>query len=506
MIKTSTFRPPSRTRADRPIPVSFEVPERIRSESVRAASEVGAHAPAGAEGVRRLLNSAVLMAGDVSSLAVAFFAAIALRIQILGPLPLPDWLPVFFGSWIAAGLVLRQYPGWGVGPVDELRSLSRATMFAGAATLVSLALARGTADESRFVLAATVLAGLVLVPIGRYAVRSLLLMARVWGTRVAVYGAGPSAHRLVNLLVDQPHVGLHPVAAFADDPSWWGQEIAGVPVLGDTRLVYPDASTAVCAVSGPGEQQELIQGPLRYYGRVLLLPGVSEVSPIVTNTVDVGGLLGLELRVNLASRSSQAVKRAADVLLVVLALPFWLVPAAIGAMAVWLEDRANPFFVQRRRGLGGKDIAVWKLRTMVPDAEGVLARALATDPALHAEWIATSKLRNDPRVTRVGRVIRRLSIDELPQLWNVLRGDMSLVGPRPLPGYHEERLPETGREMRRHVRPGVTGLWQVSGRSDTGDEAMGWLDAYYVRNWSLWLDVAILFRTFRAAVAGTGAY
>lgn len=506
MIKASTFRPPARTRPVRAIPTTYEVDERIRTESVRAALHVGTHAPGMAHSARRTLNSVALLVGDVSSLSVAIVLAFTVRVMIWDALALPTWVPIFMGFWVVAGIVLGQYPGWGVGPVDELRSLSRATLFAAAATVISQSLARTSADDSRFVLVVATLLALGLVPLGRYAIRRLLMTAKMWGTPVAVYGAGASAQRLIHLLKDQPHVGLHPVAAFADDPSFWGQDIDGVPVIGDTRLVYPDASLAVCAVSGQGEQRALMEGSLRYYRRVLLIPDVAEYSSLVTNTVDIGGLLGLELRVNLASPVAQWTKRSVEVILTVLAMPLWLVPAGLGALAIWLEDRHNPFFVHHRMGRGGRDIPVWKLRTMVPDAEGVLARALAQDPVMRAEWLATSKLRNDPRITRVGRLIRRLSIDELPQLWNVLRGDMSLVGPRPLPAYHEERLPETGRDMRRHVRPGVTGLWQVSGRSDTGDEAMGWLDAYYVRNWSLWLDAAILFRTFRAAIAGAGAY
>jgi lipopolysaccharide/colanic/teichoic acid biosynthesis glycosyltransferase len=143
---------------------------------------------------------------------------------------------------------------------------------------------------------------------------------------------------------------------------------------------------------------------------------------------------------------------------------------------------------------------------MRPDADRVLEKALAADPALRAEWDATFKLENDPRITRAGRLIRATSLDELPQLLNVLRGEMSLVGPRPLPAYHHDELEEDVREVRERVRPGLTGLWQVSGRSDTGTAGMERWDPYYVRNWSLWLDVVILVRTFRAVLARSGAY
>ncbi|MEM6338258.1 MAG: sugar transferase, partial [Bacteroidota bacterium] len=147
-----------------------------------------------------------------------------------------------------------------------------------------------------------------------------------------------------------------------------------------------------------------------------------------------------------------------------------------------------------------------KFRTMVKDAEAVLKRRLDEDPALRREWETTFKLRKDPRITRVGRLLRRFSLDELPQLINVLRGEMSLVGPRPLPAYHHEELTDRVRTLRERIRPGLTGLWQVSGRSDSGNEGLERWDAYYVRNWSLWLDIVILTRTVRAVLGGKGAY
>jgi lipopolysaccharide/colanic/teichoic acid biosynthesis glycosyltransferase len=143
---------------------------------------------------------------------------------------------------------------------------------------------------------------------------------------------------------------------------------------------------------------------------------------------------------------------------------------------------------------------------MVPDADAALARALASDPVLRAEWNAHFKLERDPRITRVGAFLRKTSLDELPQLLNVLRGEMSLVGPRPLPRYHHDELEGRVAALRESVRPGITGLWQVSGRSDTGTLGMERWDPYYVRNWSLWLDLVILVRTVRVVLQRSGAY
>jgi lipopolysaccharide/colanic/teichoic acid biosynthesis glycosyltransferase len=142
---------------------------------------------------------------------------------------------------------------------------------------------------------------------------------------------------------------------------------------------------------------------------------------------------------------------------------------------------------------------------MVPNAELVLQHHLEADAEARAEWEANFKLTNDPRITRVGAFLSKTSLDELPQLVNVLRGEMALVGPRPLPAYHHEQLPTRVRDQRRRMRPGMTGLWQVSGRSDAGHAGMVRWDPYYVRNWSIWLDVVVLVRTVRVVLFGSGA-
>lgn len=157
-------------------------------------------------------------------------------------------------------------------------------------------------------------------------------------------------------------------------------------------------------------------------------------------------------------------------------------------------------------GHRGQVFQTWKFRTMVTNAEQVLEKALLNDPVLKAEWEKDFKLKKDPRITPLGHFLRKYSLDEIPQLFNVLTGQMSLVGPRPLPKYHEEELDERIRTMRRRVSPGMTGMWQVSGRSDAGTNGMELFDSYYVRNWSIWLDIVILVRTFSAVARSSGAY
>jgi lipopolysaccharide/colanic/teichoic acid biosynthesis glycosyltransferase len=215
---------------------------------------------------------------------------------------------------------------------------------------------------------------------------------------------------------------------------------------------------------------------------------------------------GLIQPLHMGRRTPDWFKRAADagVALVagILALPF----LAVSVAAIWLVDRGPAFYSQKRIGQGGRVIKVLKIRTMYGDAEQRLEQRLQEDPVARAEWERFFKLRDDPRVLGwVGRFLRRTSLDELPQIWNILCGDMSLVGPRPFPPYHLNSFDEAFRQKRQSCKPGLTGLWQVSARSNGDLEVQRALDLSYITNRSFWLDLYILFSTVPAVVKGTGA-
>jgi exopolysaccharide production protein ExoY len=198
-------------------------------------------------------------------------------------------------------------------------------------------------------------------------------------------------------------------------------------------------------------------------------------------------------------------KRLFDILFAAAALlvlaPIFLVCAA----CICVTSGGSVLFRQRRLGRRGKDFSIVKFRTMLPNAEALLHKVLESDPGAKQEWERDQKLRNDPRVTPLGRFLRRTSMDELPQFWNVLIGDMSLVGPRPIVR-SEMRFYLSAMEIYSAVRPGITGLWQVSGRNDTGYSRRIALDCQYVRTWSTWLDLCILLRTLNPVVLFAGAY
>jgi len=201
-----------------------------------------------------------------------------------------------------------------------------------------------------------------------------------------------------------------------------------------------------------------------------------------------------------------ATKRALDVLgAIVLAVVFSPLILAIVILALIRREPGSIMYKHRRIGQDGHAFECLKFRTMVPNADRVLRELLERDPAIKAEWVRDHKLRCDPRVTRLGRFLRRTSLDELPQLWNVVRGEMSLVGPRPVV---REELLRYGRNARAYLsaKPGITGLWQVKGRNDTDYRRRVVLDTYYVRNRNLLLDLYILFKTTRVVLGGSGAY
>lgn len=193
-------------------------------------------------------------------------------------------------------------------------------------------------------------------------------------------------------------------------------------------------------------------------------------------------------------------KRALDILVVMLAAPFVL-PFVLVLAVMVARDGGSPFYKQDRVGKGGRVFRMWKLRSMVVDADARMAAHLAADPEAKREWDATQKLKKDPRITRFGRFLRKSSMDELPQLWNVLIGDMSLVGPRPMMVNQKSLYPSTAYY---ELRPGITGYWQTAGRNKTTFAARAYFDSAYEEDLSFATDVAVLLRTFDVVVKGTG--
>ncbi|OGO62024.1 MAG: hypothetical protein A2032_03835 [Chloroflexi bacterium RBG_19FT_COMBO_49_13] len=221
--------------------------------------------------------------------------------------------------------------------------------------------------------------------------------------------------------------------------------------------------------------------------------------------IDISGFLGLEVRQRLISSFDQAIKRTIDVFLVIAASPILTALFLIVSILIHLDSKGPVIFRQKRVGKNGKEFTIFKFRTMVMKADKALNQCLEAHDSLKKEWDLAHKLKYDPRITHVGKFLRRFSLDELPQIFNVLKGDMSLVGPRPIVS-EEIQLYKNDYQFYARVKPGLTGLWQVSGRNDTTYEKRVALDVFYVRNWSIWIDIFILAKTVITVLIGKGAY
>lgn len=456
----------------------------------------------------RFQNIIVLAAGDMLAIVLAFLAAGSIRYFWQGALLIPEWAWYLIPAWWIGAAIAQLLPSWGLGPVEELRrtTLLLITIFSGAA--VVLFISKTSESVSRITLSLALFVSCISVPFMRWLVKRTLISINQWGLPTVIYGGGDFGEQIVRFLQEEKGLGYNPIGIFDDDPSSWKTDLLNVPIEGGTNLVTPEASVAILAMPSMSSARaaELLEGPLSYYRSVLLIPNMLDTPSLWVKPRDLNGILGLEITSNLINPFSRVAKLIFDYAVVILSFAFWFPVCAILYVLIKLEDGGDPFFRQERVGRGGQKFKTYKFRTMVPNAEEVLRQKLEEDDELRQEWETFYKLRNDPRITKIGKILRRLSLDELPQLINVLRGEMSLVGPRPLPQYHSNELPRRVRELRERVRPGITGLWQVSGRSDSGNEGMEQWDPYYVRNWSLWLDAVILIRTITAVVKGSGAY
>jgi Undecaprenyl-phosphate galactose phosphotransferase WbaP len=410
-------------------------------------------------------------------------------------------------------LVWREglYPGFGLSEPEELRR-HVAALVSGLILLAAARLLFGDGVPIDLVTLAVLTPWLlVLGPVGRGLVKRVLLHSGTWGAPIIVFGADATAERLVALLARDRLIGLRPVAVF-DDSGDRPSHIAGVPVLGtvDDGIEYARTHELNRAlVTARRVNADTVDALTRTASSVLrhvqFVPDLGDLPPFGVGMTALDKTPVVELRNELASTTNRALKRTFDLLGAVLG-GVAIAPLLLAlALAVALTSRGPVVYGHWRVGRHGRRIRIWKFRTMVGDADAVLERVLAEDPARRAEWESNHKLVDDPRVTPVGHWLRRRSLDELPQLWNVIRGEMSLVGPRPIVALEQDRYGPAAK-LYTSVRPGMTGYWQVSGRSETEYEERVALDTFYVRNWSIWLDLVILARTIGVVVRGKGAY
>lgn len=419
--------------------------------------------------------------------------------------------------WIAAAVwfVLRAlaglYESIAMAPPEELR---RAVMSTATALVAQLAMLYLLGQLRVLWPAALAMwGGLLAVQwLTRRAVRLLLMRLGRYGAPVIVVGAGETAAALIDELQVNRDQGLQPVAIFDNDHSLRGSQVRGVPVVGSIEdaieFHFPYRVEHALIALDPEDARHLRRLSDRFAARfahVHVTPEFVGLANLWVRARSIGPLLTFEFRQDRLTPFTFAFKRGFDLaigaVLFVIAVPV----IAVCAILVKFRSPGPAFFSHVREGHGGKWIRVWKIRTMVPDAEERLEEHLRHNSDARREWAERVKLYPDPRVIPgLGDFMRRWSLDELPQLWNVVAGSMSLVGPRPFPEYHLSMFPVSFRDLRRQVPPGVTGLWQVTYRTDGDLTHQQAADSYYVHNWSVWLDLWILLRTVRVVFSGSG--
>lgn len=354
---------------------------------------------------------------------------------------------------------------------------------------------------------------LILVPASRMLTKRILNRLGYWQRDTWIIGSGDNAYEAYKAISSERNLGLNIVGFIASEGGVTiGENIDGIGVLSnDINWLETKDKKTQFIVAVESHQSEMRNGWLRNF----MIKGYRYVSVIPTlrgmplDSTDMSFIFSHEVMIfrvqqNLAKWSSRALKRIFDIagstaIIIVLSPILFYISRKVK------KDGGPAIYGHERIGKGGKPFKCLKFRSMVINSKEVLDNLLATDFEAKQEWDATFKLKNDPRITKIGGFLRRTSLDELPQLFNVLKGEMSLVGPRPIITAELERYNE---EVDYYLlsKPGMTGLWQVSGRSDVDYETRVYLDAWYVKNWSMWNDIAILFKTISVVLKKDGAY
>jgi len=417
------------------------------------------------------------------------------------------YLPVF----ILIFQILKLYPGVSLAPSEEMRRFFLGSTFAYGGIIMSRLIEHEVWDSinTAFLVswAFTTLSLLIM----RSATHWFLHKTRLGGIPTVIYGSGTTGKFLVNCLLDSIRTGYVPVLILDDNPLG-EDEFKGIPIIHDYNVgpeIVKRYNIKMAIVALPKLDAQklkiLTNTSVNAFRYNVIIPNFFNISSIWMSVRDFNGILGIDTSNKFNLSWNKGIKRLMDIFPVIigglLILPFLL----IIALLVKLTSKGPILYKQKRLGCNGKHFYAYKFRTMAVDAEERLQKLLETNLELRKEWEKNHKLLNDPRITSLGKILRRTSIDEFPQLFNILKGDMSLVGPRPIVDAEVEKY---GDDYARvfSIKPGLTGLWQVSGRSDSNYLDRVSYDIYYLQSWSIWLDLWIIFKTFGVVLMGKGAY
>ena len=466
-----------------------------------------------------LISKIIVLIADYVAIVLGTLAAYYLRVN-LQILPVSEHfkvdeiyvygiVPIVFLSIL---LLNNAYsivaPYW-----DTMKNLFRSITIGVVVSIVLMYTGHVINDVSRLFVAFAYLFILFFIFSGRFIVGKILSKVGYLTIPVLLVGAGKTAE-LVKKSLDRMPIATYKIIGYVDDKPKSSTIANQYPCLGafkDVETVIKETGVQTVLICAPGlESKKLVSLINQLQLLVKRVSFVPELFGLPTSNISARGMMeeqAVVLRVqnNLARKSNRIMKRIFDIVATVcggiLILPIF----AIVAVLIYLDSPGPIVFGHKRVGQGGKEFPCYKFRSMVPNAQEALEVYLKENPTAREEWERDFKLKDDPRVTRIGKFLRKTSLDELPQLWNVLVGDMSLVGPRPIV---RDEIVKYGDYINDFylVPPGITGVWQVSGRSDTTYEERVLMDSWYVHNWSVWIDIVYLLKTVLAVVKSKGAY
>ena len=418
------------------------------------------------------------------------------------------YLPVFILIFQIMGL----YPGVSLAPAEEFRRFFIGSLLSYGSIIMSRYIEHdGSFDAINVAFTISAVFAVVIFLTLRSIFHWLLHKTKLGGIPAVVYGSGDTGRLAIDRIQGSLRTGYVPVLILDDDPEGIN-DYKGIPVIHDTSLGPEIVSRynikmAIIAMPKmqPDKLKHLLNSSVSAFRYNVIIPDFFNVSNIWMAVRDFDGVLGFVTSHRLKMPWNLGIKRFMDLFIVItggiVILPFLL----LTALLVKLSSPGPVLYGHKRLGKNGKPFYAYKFRSMVIDSEERLQKLLASDPLKKKEWEENHKLKNDPRVTLIGKFLRRTSIDEFPQLINILKGEMSLIGPRPVT---EGEVKKYGDDFDRifSVTPGLSGLWQVSGRSEADYAARVSYDTYYLQSWSVWLDIWIIFKTFGAVIRGKGAY
>ena len=466
-----------------------------------------------------LISKIIVLIADYIAIVLGTLAAYYLRVN-LQILPVSEHfkvdeiyvygiVPIVFLSIL---LLNNAYsivaPYW-----DTMKNLFRSITIGVVVSIVLMYIGHVINDVSRLFVVFAYVFMLLFIFSFRFIVGKILSKAGYLNIPVLLVGAGKTAE-LVKKSLDRMPIATYKIIGYVDDnpkSSTIAKEYSCLGAFSDVEHVIKDTGVQTVLICAPGlEPKKLVSLINRLQLLVKRVAFVPELFGLPTSNITARGMMeeqAVVLRVqnNLARKSNRIMKRIFDIIATIcggiLILPIFVMIALL----IYLDSPGPIVFGHKRIGQGGKEFSCYKFRSMVPNAQEALEVYLKENPAAREEWERDFKLKDDPRVTRIGKFLRKTSLDELPQLWNVLIGNMSLVGPRPIV---RDEIVKYGDYINDFylVTPGITGVWQVSGRSDTTYEERVLMDSWYVHNWSVWIDIVYLLKTVLVVYKAKGAY